>query len=237
MLKELTMKKIIGLVCLMLALLAVTPQLMAAETMGLYLNGKGIGNADTRFDTVAWSYTRPGHFNVQIFFGNKDTRKKADEKSADNQFFLEVTPEQYNRIFEGSVDVVNMPVNDGIWNRSVSTKVMRGRRIVRVTFTNAIDDEITEVFKKGSLEMFIAENEIQSMKMMIERKRFMNVGGYKTVFMAEARRLKKVASGLSLVDEGELGRVSTDAAIASALATKNNKAFMAAIKSEQRRRR
>ncbi|PKL46329.1 MAG: hypothetical protein CVV42_16920 [Candidatus Riflebacteria bacterium HGW-Riflebacteria-2] len=231
------MKKTLGLACLILALLVAVPQLMAAETMGLYLNGKGIGNADTRFDTIAWSFTRPGYFNVQIFFGNKDIKKKSDEKSADNQFFLEITPEQYNRIFEGNVDVVNMPVNDGIWSRSVSTKVMRGRRIVRITFTNAIDDEITEVFKKGFLEMFIAENEIQAMKMMIERKRFMSIGGYKTVFMAEARRLKKVANGLSLVDEGELGRVSTDAAIANALATKNNNSFMAAIKSEQRRRK
>jgi len=234
-LKELIMKKMTGLLCLILAMLVAVPELMAVETMGLYLNGKGIGNSDTRFDTIAWSYTKRGHFNVQIFFGDKDIKKKADEKSADNQFFLEITPEQYNRIFEGNVDVVNMPVNDGIWSRSVSTKVMRGRRIVRITFTNAIDDEITEVFKKGSLEMFIAENEIQTMKMTIERKRFMNIGGYKPVFIAEANRLKKVANGLSLVDEGELGRVSTDAAIATALAAKNNNSFMAAIKSEKRR--
>jgi hypothetical protein len=218
-----------------MASLVIVPQVMAAETMGLYQNGKRGGSAYSRFDTVAWSYTRRGHFNVQIYFGKRDIKKKSDEKSADNQFFFEVTPEQYARIFEGNVDVVNMPINDGLWNRSVSTRVMRGRRIVRITFTNAIDDEITEVFKKGFLEMFIAENEIQSMKMLIERKRFMNIGGYKTVFAGEAKRLKKIANGLSLVDEGELGRVTTSSAIKAALATKDNKSFINAIKSEKRR--
>jgi hypothetical protein len=171
---------------------------------------------------------------VQITFGRKDIRKNSKNGAMNTQFFMELTRCEYEKIFESHVPVVNMPQNDSIWDRQISTKVTQNKRIVYVKFTNSIDSEITEVFKRGTLEIVFSKNKIESMKMVKERKRFLNMGGFKTFFVGEAKDMRIVKNGLGLLDEGEMGRLTTTTSVDKALADKTGKGFNDAISLEKR---
>jgi hypothetical protein len=231
------MKRTAGFICLILAFIMACPGLFAVESMGLYQANNYKNSAKesvTYFDTVAWTYTRPNYFNIQITFADRDISKRDKKSSGDHQFFFELTRDQYAKIFESNFELNNFPINDNMWSRNISTKVTPQKRIVKIAFVNAIDDEITEVFKRGTLELVITRDEIQSMKMTKERKRFLNIGGYKTIFVGEARRMKRVKKGLGLIDSGEMGRITSKDTIDQALASKDTKGFAAAIKAEKR---
>jgi hypothetical protein len=204
----------------------------AVETMGLYQVTPG-DRYSTYFDTVAWSYTGRGYFNIQVFFGKEDSKKDSKPGKGNNQFFLQITLDQYNKLFESNAAVKDMKLNDNLWDRTISASSQDGVRTVYMTFTNAIDGEITEVFKRGRFEVVMEKDRISSMKMLIEQKRFLNFGGYKKVFVGEAQNLKKAEHGLSLRDEGETGRVKSMKAIKFALQDKTGKSFKQAVKMDR----
>lgn len=201
----------------------------AAETMGLYQVKPG-DDYSTYFDTVAWSYTRPNFFNVQIFFGKGDIKEDDRPGKGNNQFFFELTRQQYEKIFESDKTYRNIKINDNIWNRNVSASTVNGKRVIKTSFTNSLDDEITEVFKRGRLEIIIGEDKIHSLKLFVERKRLLGMFGYKDLFLGEATNLKKVANGLALRDEGEAGRLKSAHLIDMALKDKSAKNFYKVLK-------
>ncbi len=226
-------KKNLKLLCCVFLLTAISLSAGAAETMGLYQVTPGNSHS-TYFDTVAWSYTRSGYFNVQIFFGKQDAQKDADPGKGNNQFFIELTPEQYAKIFSSSAALRELKINDYMWNRTFTASSQDNIRTVRMSFTNATDDEISEVFKRGRMEIVMSKDQINSLKFFVERKRFLSVGGYKKVFTGEAHNIKKVANGLALRDEGEIGRIESIKAIAGALNDKTAKGFREAIALDKR---
>ena len=231
------MKNTLKSFLLIFAFCLLASNLFATETMGLYQahNYKTPAKDSVTFiDSIAWSYTRPNYFNVQITFGRKDIKKNSKDGAMNTQFFMELTKNEYEKIFEKNIPLVGMPINDSIWDRKVSTRITPKKRIVTINFTNAIDAEITEVFKKGTLEIVFAKNQIESMKMRKERKRFLNIGGFKTFFVGESYNLRMVKKGLGLLDEGEMGRLLTDEAINKALNNKTAKGFNEAISAEKR---
>lgn len=226
-------KKNLKLLCCVLLLTAISLSSGAAETMGLYQVTPGKGHS-TYFDTVAWTYTRPGYFNVQIFFGKQNTQKDTEAGKGNNQFFIELTPEQYAKIFSGSKTLNELKIKDHMWDRTFTAASNDNIRTVGMSFTNAIDDEITEVFKRGRMEIVMSKDKINSIKFFVEQKRFMSLGGYKKVFVGEARNLKKVVDGLSLRDEGEVGRVNSVTGITAALKDKTGKGFKEAVTIDKR---
>lgn len=201
----------------------------AVERMGLYQVTPG-DRYSTYFDTVAWSYIDRGHFNIQVFFGKDDSKKDSKPGKGNNQFFIRLNLEQYKKIFENTADIRDMKINDNQWDRTISASTQDGVRTVYMTFTNAVDDEITEVFKRGRFEVVMAKDRISAMKLLVEQKRFLNFGGYKKVFLGEAKNLKKAEHGLSLRDEGETGRVTSLKAIKFALQEKTTQSFNQAVK-------
>jgi hypothetical protein len=197
--------------------------------MGLYQVKPG-DDYSTYFDTVAWSYTKPNFFNVQIFFGKADIKKDDRPGKGNNQFFFELTRKQYEKIFESDKTFRNIKINDHIWNRNVSVSNVNGKRVVKTSFSNAIDAEVSEVFKRGRLEIVLGKNKIESIKLFVERKRLLGMFGYKDLFLGEATNLKKVASGLALRDEGEAGRLKSAKLIDMALKDKSAQNFFKVLK-------
>jgi hypothetical protein len=196
----------------------------AAETMGLYQSTPG-NESSSHFDTAAWSYTRLKHFNVQLFFGKRDIKIDEDKGKGNNRFFFELTRKQYEQIFESNKPVRNMKVNDHMWDRNISAAGSSNKRVVKISFTNAITPEMSSVFKRGRIEIIMGKNKIHSMKLFIEKKRFMGMFGYKNAFLGEASNLKRTIKGLALLDEGELGRVKSPKLIDMVLKDKSKKNF------------
>lgn len=205
----------------------------AVESMGLYQVKAGDDHS-TFFETVAYSYMARGHFTLQITFGERETQKIDKKSGLAPQFFFLLTRADYEKIFEGNQKVENFSLNDHMWARKISAETVNGKRTVRVEFENAIDDEITSVFKRGHLEIVLEKGKISLMRMMKEKKRMLGFGGYKTIFLGEARNMKRSAAGLSLRDEGEMGRLTTAAAIDLALVDKSAKSFQAALAAEKK---
>lgn len=225
------MKKI--LTALFCMIVAFSGSAFAVESMGLYQVKAGDDHS-TFFETVAYSYMARGHFTVQITFGEKETQKIDKNSGLAPQFFFLLTRADYEKIFEGNQKLENFAMNDHMWSRKISAETVGGKRTVRVQFENAVDDEITSVFKRGNLEIVLEKGKISLMRMMKEKKRVLNFGGYKTIFLGEARNMNRSAAGLSLRDEGEMGRVTTAAAIDIALVEKNIKSFQAALAAEKK---
>lgn len=227
------MKKKIINCCLALTMVFAGTSLFAAETMGQYLNRPSDKDNSTFLDTMAWTYTQPNYLIVQVTFADKDIQKRDKDGAGTHQFFLELNRAEYEKIFEANTALVDMPVNDQMWDRKVSTEVTPAGRVVKVAFTNAIDKEITEVFSRGTLELQMKKDEIVSMKMFKEKKRFLNMGGYKTAFIGEATSLKRAIKGLALLDNGEMGRLAEVEKIDKALAVKTGKNFSELIKARK----
>jgi hypothetical protein len=184
----------------------------ATEAMGLY-QVRANDRYSTFLDTVAWSYMARGRFNVQITF-QKNEISKIDKKSAmASQFNFLLTLDEYHKIFESNKELVGFQQNDHIWARKISAKTVDGKRYINVKFENAVDDEVTDVFKRGTLEIVLENDKISLMRMFKEKKRFLGFGGYKTIFKGEARNMKRTVKGLALRDEGEMGRVSSVKAV------------------------
>jgi hypothetical protein len=150
-----------------------------------------------------------------------------------SQFNFLLTLDEYHKIFESNKELVGFQQNDHIWARKISAKTVDGKRYINVKFENAVDDEVTDVFKRGTLEIVLENDKISLMRMFKEKKRFLGFGGYKTIFKGEARNMKRTVKGLALRDEGEMGRVSSVKAVKIALKDKSAQSFSAAIKADK----
>ncbi len=225
------MKKILAALFCMLVVFS--GNAFAVESMGLYQVRAG-DNYSTFFETVAYSYIARGQFTVQITFGEKETQKIDKNSGLAAQFFFLLTRSDYEKIFEGNQKLENFSLNDQMWNRKISAETANGQRVIQVQFENAVDDEITSVFKRGRLDIVLENGKIALLRMMKEKKRVLGFGGYKTIFLGEARGMNRSAAGLSLRDHGEMGRVTTAAAIDMALVDKSEKSFQAALASERK---
>lgn len=211
-----------------LAMLFMTVSGFAVESMGLYQVKPGDRNS-TFLDTAAWSYTRNGYLNVHLNFGEKDISRTDKKMGFAAQFTFELTREEYQRIFESQQALTNMPSNDHIWNRNISTSNQGNRRIVNVSFIDPTDGH-----KRGKLEIVLEKEVIVSLRMMKEKKRM--IGGYKMFFEGHAKNMKRSEKGLALRDSGQMGRVTEVTAVDMALADKSAKGFNDALNSQKKRR-
>ncbi len=221
---------------LVMAFCLATTGLFAVESMGRYegiRSGAPAGEAVTFFDTCAWTYTEPGKMDIQITFGKNDPSEVKKGGPDVYQFAINLSRADYEKIFEAATPVKDMVIDDQLWSRKITTEITGSRRLVSIVFTNAIDKEITSVFKRGTLEIVLEKGEIASMKMMKEKKRFLNMGGFSTSFVGEVNGMKRVKKGLALLDEGEMGRLIKAENIDKALAKKNTKGFQEAVQLEK----
>ncbi|MBF0410734.1 MAG: hypothetical protein HQM10_25540 [Candidatus Riflebacteria bacterium] len=225
------MRNLLRNFCLAMAFSVLSTGLWAVESMGKYQNTAS--EDSTYFDTVVWTYTAYNTMNVQITFNERDVKLINDGSPDEYQFYMELSRADYEKIFEANEPVTNFANNDHMWDRNISTQISGNKRTVKISFTNAVDAEITSVFKRGTLEAVFENGMISSLKMQKEKKRFLNMGGFKNTFNAEAKSLKKTANGLSLRDEGEMGRLLKAENIDFALKNKNTKGFRQAVDSEK----
>lgn len=227
------MRKLIAIFLFAALFVSVLHESCAVQSLGLYQTRKDDASS-TSLDTIAWSYVSKGHLHVQIVFGEQETIKIDTNSAGANQFFLELTRKDYEKIFESSENFSGMVINDSIWNRVLTAESFAGKRKIAIVFENSIDAEITDVFKRGRLEIEFAKEQINSIKMKVEKKRMLNFGGFSTIFAGEANNLQRSRKGLALCDDDEIGRLETLAAIDAALANKTSKGFKDAIEYESK---
>lgn len=227
------MRKLIAIFLFAASFVSVLQESSAVQSLGLYQTRKGDASS-TSLDTIAWSYVSKGHLHVQIVFGAQETSKIDTNSAGANQFFLELTRKDYEKIFESSEKILQMAVNDNIWTRTITAESSSGQRKIAIVFENAVDAEITGVFKRGRMEIELAKEQISSIKMKVEKKRVLNFGGFTTIFAGEANNLQRSRKGLALCDDDEIGRLETLAAIDAALANKTSKGFKEAMEYESK---
>ncbi|MFZ2958484.1 MAG: hypothetical protein WA705_16475 [Candidatus Ozemobacteraceae bacterium] len=180
------------------------------------------------FDTSAWTYTPPKTINVQISFCKQDDGEAKNDGPDVFQFAFEMTLDQFERLFETTQTIQNLPVNDMLYSRTVNAQTQGRTRTVTINFENSKDADVHDVYKRGQVTIVLQDGQITSLRLLRERKRFLL--GFKTVFEGEIRNLRKVKNGLALMDDGEMGRLLARDLILKALESKNPDSFKELLK-------
>ena len=150
------------------------------------------------------------------------------------QFYFELTREDYEKVFEGETSISVLHSNDIVWSRKISTAIYPEYRVIKIEFENGTDGEVSEVFKRGSLEIIMTKGQLTSLKLVKERKKLF--GGFSTVFLGEVKTMRKVKNGIALMDDNEIGRLTKKENIDFALKHKTSSSFSEALENEEKKK-
>jgi hypothetical protein len=185
------------------------------------------------FETKAYTYINRHQFTVHMYFA--PLSEKEGKNGGVDVYLLQLAPtlEQFERVFESKETLDRFPIDGFHYDTFVTTRQEGARRTITIDQTNKVDDEITSIFKRQTCIIRLDEGLINSIEVEKQKKRFLNMGGWQKTFAAKVIGLRKVAQGLLLVDNGDMGRLQNRDNILKALADKSPKNFHELLRAEK----
>jgi hypothetical protein len=173
-------------------------------------------SANAFLDAIKPTFTSRGRFTLQSTFDpTSESEGKAEGLADLHQMTVELTFDDYVKLFESS-DSVTLPRRYGMayWESAEATGPKSARRVV-IQWDNDDDGEPT---MRGSMELDVSDGTVRSfaLKKELRRRGLFAPRSYETVFEGRVSAPRRTGTGLMLLDDAFLGRITGRDAIVRA---------------------